>query len=121
MAYEGQAVRFFGVEARPDLRLFTPEHLNQRKIRGCKRRKSPLRQVSAMNIANHDLIIACEIIHFSEMTSVNHEGFDFVRSSGGISEYKAKSNGLTVLLLEDHSAPVATVSDATLFFLFIHE
>lgn len=35
-------------------------------------------------------------------------GFEYVQSSGGIEEYKMGSNGLTVLLMEDHSAPVAT-------------
>jgi zinc protease len=35
-------------------------------------------------------------------------GFDYVQTSGGIEEYKISSNGLTVLLLEDHSAPVVT-------------
>ena len=31
-----------------------------------------------------------------------------IKSSGGISEYLLKTNGLTVLLLEEHSAPVVT-------------
>lgn len=35
-------------------------------------------------------------------------GFKYIQSSGGIDEYKMKSNDLAVLLLEDHSAPVAT-------------
>jgi len=35
-------------------------------------------------------------------------GFTFVKSVGGISEYTLGANGLGVLLLEDHSAPVAT-------------
>ena len=35
-------------------------------------------------------------------------GFKFVRQVGDIAEYQLESNGLTVLLLEDHSAPVAT-------------
>eukprot|EP01116_Phalansterium_solitarium_P005560 TRINITY_DN1734_c0_g1_i2.p1 TRINITY_DN1734_c0_g1~~TRINITY_DN1734_c0_g1_i2.p1 ORF type:complete len:892 (+),score=352.06 TRINITY_DN1734_c0_g1_i2:1366-4041(+) len=35
------------------------------------------------------------------------ELFEFVTSSGGINEWTLKSNGLRVLLLEDHSAPVA--------------
>ncbi len=34
--------------------------------------------------------------------------FEYVKSSGGIDEYLLKENGLTVLLMEDHSAPVAT-------------
>ncbi|MFQ6673151.1 MAG: M16 family metallopeptidase [Fidelibacterota bacterium] len=40
-------------------------------------------------------------------TSVNRK-FEFVRSSGGIKEYRLKNNGLTVLLMEDHAAPVVT-------------
>ena len=35
-------------------------------------------------------------------------GYTFVRSLGGIDEYRLDSNGLTVLLAPDHSAPVVT-------------
>ena len=35
-------------------------------------------------------------------------GFEHIKESGGIQEYKMTTNGLTVLLKEDHSAPVAT-------------
>jgi zinc protease len=35
-------------------------------------------------------------------------GFTFVKSVGGIDEYQLESNGLTVLLVPDHSAPVVT-------------
>jgi zinc protease len=35
-------------------------------------------------------------------------GFSHVRSVGGIEEYRLDSNGLTVLLVPDHSAPVVT-------------
>jgi zinc protease len=35
-------------------------------------------------------------------------GFSFVKSLGGIEEYQLDSNGLTVLLVPDHSAPVVT-------------
>ena len=35
-------------------------------------------------------------------------GVTFVKSSGGIDEYRLDANGLTVLLLPDHSAPVVT-------------
>ena len=35
-------------------------------------------------------------------------GFTFVKSLGGIDEYRLDSNGLAVLLVPDHSAPVAT-------------
>jgi zinc protease len=35
-------------------------------------------------------------------------GFEFVRTVGAISEYTLQSNGLSVLLMPDHSAPVVT-------------
>ena len=35
-------------------------------------------------------------------------GFTFVKSVGGIDEYQLDSNGLTVLIASDHSAPVVT-------------
>jgi zinc protease len=35
-------------------------------------------------------------------------GFTFVKSLGGIDEYRLDANGLTVLLVPDHSAPVVT-------------
>lgn len=35
-------------------------------------------------------------------------GFSFVRSLGGVEEYRLDSNGLQVLIKPDHSAPVAT-------------
>ena len=34
--------------------------------------------------------------------------FEHIRASGGVKEYTLKANDLTVLLMEDHSAPVAT-------------
>lgn len=37
------------------------------------------------------------------------EGFVFVREVGGISEYTLESNGLTILVMENHTTPVATV------------
>jgi zinc protease len=40
--------------------------------------------------------------------SVAVAGFSFVKSLSGIDEYKLDSNGLTVLLVPDHSAPVVT-------------
>lgn len=36
------------------------------------------------------------------------EGFEFIKESGGIKEYRLIGNGLTVLSMEDHSAPVVT-------------
>jgi zinc protease len=40
---------------------------------------------------------------------VDVPGFTFVKSTAGISEYTLGANGLGVLLLEDHAAPVATL------------
>jgi len=39
---------------------------------------------------------------------VSVAGFTYVKSLGGIDEYRLDSNGLTVLLVPDHSAPVVT-------------
>jgi len=39
---------------------------------------------------------------------VDAPGFSFVKSLGGIDEYRLDSNGLQVLLMPDHSAPVVT-------------
>ena len=35
-------------------------------------------------------------------------GFKFIKTSGGIEEYRLESNNLRILTLEEHSAPVAT-------------
>jgi zinc protease len=35
-------------------------------------------------------------------------GFTYVKSAGGIDEYRLEANGLTALLIPDHSAPVVT-------------
>ncbi len=35
-------------------------------------------------------------------------GFEFIKTDGGIDEYRLKSNGLTVLLMEENTAPVVT-------------
>ena len=42
------------------------------------------------------------------MAREKYNGYEYVKSSGGIDEYRLKSNDLTVLLMEDHSAPVVT-------------
>jgi len=42
------------------------------------------------------------------MAGNKYPGFKYVKSSGGIEEYQLISNDLTVLLKEDHSAPVVT-------------
>jgi len=39
---------------------------------------------------------------------VDAPGFSYVKSLGGIDEYRLDSNGLQVLLMPDHSAPVVT-------------
>ena len=38
------------------------------------------------------------------------QGFTHVRTLEGISEYRLDANGLTVLLLSDHSAPAVTMT-----------
>ena len=47
-------------------------------------------------------------IYMSPKNNQTFPGFKFVKSSGGIEEYTLQKNDLTVLVLEDHSAPVAT-------------
>ena len=47
-------------------------------------------------------------IYMSPKNNQIFPGFKFVKSSGGIEEYTLQKNGLTVLVLEDHSTPVAT-------------
>ena len=54
------------------------------------------------------LILLLTLITGITMSQEKYYGFEFVKESGGIQEYKMISNGLTVLLKEDHSAPVAT-------------
>lgn len=43
------------------------------------------------------------------MINKDIKGFKYIQSSSGIHEYVLSSNGLRVLIMEDHSAPVATV------------
>lgn len=47
-------------------------------------------------------------IYMSPKNNQIFPGFKFVKSSGGIEEYTLQKNDLAVLVLEDHSAPVAT-------------
>lgn len=54
------------------------------------------------------IIIIFTIISFQLIAGNMPEGFNKVKELGGISEYELNSNGLTVLLMEDHSAPVLT-------------
>lgn len=42
-------------------------------------------------------------------TPIKVDGFTFVRTLGGISEYTLDANGLSVLVMPSHAAPVATV------------
>ena len=42
------------------------------------------------------------------MSQEKHYGFEYIKESGGIKEYKMTSNNLRVLLKKDKSAPVAT-------------
>ena len=43
-----------------------------------------------------------------DQTVLSKLGFDFVASQGAVVEYRLKSNGLKVLFVENHSAPVVT-------------
>ncbi len=59
------------------------------------------------------LTTACTVKDKGLMKTENMTGpvesyYDYVKSSGGINEYRLKSNDLSVLLMEDHSAPVVT-------------
>ena len=42
------------------------------------------------------------------MSQEKHHGFEYIKESGGIKEYRMTSNDLTVLIKEDRTAPVAT-------------
>ncbi len=53
------------------------------------------------------LTLACTALVRAAAPAV--DGVAFVKTAGGISEYKLPANDLAVLLLEDHSAPVLTV------------
>jgi len=39
----------------------------------------------------------------------SHSGYEYIKSSGGIDEYRLKKNGLTVLLMLERSVPVVNV------------
>lgn len=55
------------------------------------------------------LVIMSTIALSTTAAFAQSANFEKVRELGGIEEYKLKQNGLTVLLKEDHSAPVVTV------------
>ncbi|MFC1784230.1 M16 family metallopeptidase [Candidatus Neomarinimicrobiota bacterium] len=44
----------------------------------------------------------------TKVTPTIETAFEFVKSSSGIDEYRCTLNGLSILLMEEHSAPVAT-------------
>jgi zinc protease len=48
------------------------------------------------------------VLRAAPAAPVEVPGFTFVKSLGGIAEYRLPANDLNVLLLEDHSAPVLT-------------
>src|SRR5271156_5019107 len=50
----------------------------------------------------------CACLSAAQAAPVSVPGFSYVKSLGGIDEYRLDSNGLTVLLVPDHSAPVLT-------------
>ncbi len=53
-------------------------------------------------------LILTIIIGIAMAQEKEHYGFEYIKESGDIKEYLMTSNGLRVLLKEDHSAPVAT-------------
>ena len=81
--------------------------------------ESPTRRVAALGCAFAALLGGShrQIVHAAARAApavaaasgpVAAGGFTFVKSLGGIDEYHLDSNGLTVLLAPDHSAPVVT-------------
>jgi zinc protease len=54
------------------------------------------------------LLLAALAFSAGRAADVPVPGYAFVRTAGGIAEYRLEANGLGVLLLEDHSAPVLT-------------
>ncbi|MET0261455.1 MAG: pitrilysin family protein [Rariglobus sp.] len=53
------------------------------------------------------LVLPAFVLHAAD-TTAKVDGFTHVRTLGGISEYTLDANGLQVLVLPEHSAPVAT-------------
>lgn len=49
-----------------------------------------------------------EIVKETKEAPTVETAFEFIKSSGGIDEYRCTLNDLSVLLMEDHSAPVVT-------------
>ncbi len=60
-----------------------------------------------MNAINTRIYLLTLILGIA-MGKNQNNSFEYVQTSGGIEEYTMKSNGLSVLLMEDHSAPVVT-------------
>ncbi len=54
------------------------------------------------------LVLAAFVLPAFAAERPNVAGFEFVKESGGVTEFKLTANDLNVLLLEDHSAPVLT-------------
>jgi zinc protease len=54
------------------------------------------------------ILLALPALLLSAPSPARVDGFDHVRTVGGIAEYAFPANGLSVLLLEDRSAPVLT-------------
>ncbi|MDB6086529.1 MAG: peptidase domain protein [Gammaproteobacteria bacterium] len=73
---------------------------------------SPSRRVAALACAFASLLAAAPIRDARAVAAspgpVAVAGFTFVKSLGGIDEYHLDGNGLSVLLVSDHSAPVVT-------------
>jgi zinc protease len=77
---------------------------------------SPLRRVAAvigacaafMGVALSPATMAAAASPAPAAAAAAAPGFTFIKSVGGIDEYQLDSNGLTVLVAPDHSAPVVT-------------
>jgi zinc protease len=54
------------------------------------------------------LTLAAAAVQAAPPAAAPAAGFSHIKSLGGIDEYRLDSNGLTVLLVADHSAPVVT-------------
>lgn len=59
-------------------------------------------------LASLGFLLAVPTLLLAATAPARVDGFDHVRTVGGIAEYKFTANDLNVLLLEDHSAPVLT-------------
>ena len=65
--------------------------------------------LKALTFPNLGLILLlCAALPAAQAGPVAVTGFTHVKSEGGIDEYRLDANGLTVLVMPDHSAPVVS-------------